>query len=75
MHKIRIIKKYNNKKLYDTYAHKYVTLEDLEKIIKNGEDFKIIENQTQIDVTLKFKLYMIYNKELNRELTTCEQKK
>jgi polyhydroxyalkanoate synthesis repressor PhaR len=49
--KIRIIKKYQNRKLYDTKDSCYITLDEIAKLIKKGEDVTVIDNKTKNDVT------------------------
>jgi polyhydroxyalkanoate synthesis regulator protein len=41
----RIIKKYQNRKLYDTLDSKYVTLDDIALMIKRGEEIVVVDNQ------------------------------
>ncbi|MFC1856574.1 polyhydroxyalkanoate synthesis regulator DNA-binding domain-containing protein [Thermodesulfobacteriota bacterium] len=48
MHKI---KKYANRKLYDTTAKKYVSLDQLAELIKSGEEVEIVDNQSGEDIT------------------------
>jgi polyhydroxyalkanoate synthesis repressor PhaR len=48
MHKI---KKYANRKLYDTTDKKYITLEQLTELIKTGEEVSITDNKTGDDIT------------------------
>jgi len=47
----RVIKKYQNRKLYDTKDSCYVTLDEIAKLIKKGEDVCVIDNKTKADVT------------------------
>ena len=47
----KIIKRYANRKLYDTERSKYVTLEEIAEMIKAGEDVQIIDNKNKIDLT------------------------
>lgn len=49
--KARIIKRYQNRKLYDTQNSCYVTLEDIAKLIKEGEDVSVIDNKNHEDLT------------------------
>jgi polyhydroxyalkanoate synthesis repressor PhaR len=49
--KPKIIKRYANRKLYDTERSKYVTLEEIAEMIKAGEDVQIIDNKNKIDLT------------------------
>jgi polyhydroxyalkanoate synthesis repressor PhaR len=46
-----IIKKYPNRRLYNTHTSKYITLEDLSDIIKSGKDFKVLDIKTNEDLT------------------------
>ena len=46
-----LIKKYANRKLYDTIEKKYITMKALTQIIKSGKDVKVIENKTGEDIT------------------------
>lgn len=47
----RLIKRYANRKLYDTAHSRYVTLEEIADMIKNGDDIQIIDNKTKADLT------------------------
>lgn len=51
MSKQRVIKRYQNRKLYDTVASTYVTLDDIAQMIKDGEDVRVIDNKTKKDLT------------------------
>jgi len=46
-----IIKRYPNRKLYDTSAKKYITLEEISLLIHQGEDVQVIDNKTSEDIT------------------------
>ncbi len=46
-----IIKKYANRRLYNTGTSTYVTLEDLAKMVKRGEEFKVQDAKTSEDIT------------------------
>jgi polyhydroxyalkanoate synthesis repressor PhaR len=47
----RVIKRYGNRKLYDPQAKAYVTLEDLARLIAEGHDVKVLDQQTDEDIT------------------------
>jgi polyhydroxyalkanoate synthesis repressor PhaR len=47
----RKIKKYANRKLYDTLEKKYVSLDELSELIKAGEEVMIEDNETGEDLT------------------------
>ncbi len=48
---IRIIKRYESRKLYDTEESRYVSLEDLAKWVRDGQEVKVIDNSTSADVS------------------------
>ena len=45
------IKKYANRRLYHTGTSSYVTLDDLAKMVKNGEEFVVVDAKTGGDIT------------------------
>ena len=47
----KVIKRYANRKLYDTERSCYVTLEEISQMIKEGDDVKVIDNKTRDDLT------------------------
>lgn len=46
-----VIKKYPNRRLYDTSSSTYVNLEDLAKMVRNGTDVKVVDANTGEDLT------------------------
>lgn len=48
---ITIVKKYANRRLYDTGRSSYVTLDDLADMLREGHDFKVIDAKTEKDLT------------------------
>ena len=48
---LKIIKRYQNRKLYDTSDSCYVTLEDIAEMVKLGDDVQIIDNTNKEDIT------------------------
>ena len=48
---IRIIKKYPNRRLYDTEISSYITIEDVRQLIVDGEDFEVRDAKTGDDLT------------------------
>jgi len=48
MHKI---KRYANRKLYDTKSKKYITLDKIAKLLKAGEEISVLDNKTGEDIT------------------------
>ncbi len=49
--KAKVIKRYGNRKLYDTARSSYVVLNDIAKMIRNEEEVQIIDNETKDDIT------------------------
>lgn len=47
----RVIKRYSNRKLYDTKDSRYVTLQQIGEMVRSGEDVQIIDNKTKEDKT------------------------
>jgi polyhydroxyalkanoate synthesis repressor PhaR len=47
----RVIKRYSNRKLYDTRDSRYVTLQQIGELVRAGEDVQIIDNATKEDKT------------------------
>jgi polyhydroxyalkanoate synthesis repressor PhaR len=48
---VKLIKRYPNRKLYDTESSTYVTLDDIAKMVKSGRELKIIDHKTGNDIT------------------------
>ncbi|TMC09793.1 MAG: hypothetical protein E6J29_13110 [Chloroflexi bacterium] len=46
-----LIKKYSNRKLYDTYTRHYITLEDIGRLVREGRDVKVVHRDTGEDLT------------------------
>ena len=60
------IKKYANRRLYNTGTSTYVTLEDLATMVKNGEDFVVYDAKTGEDITRSVLAQIIFEQE-NKE--------
>lgn len=60
---VRIIKKYQNRKLYDTQDSCYVTLDGIAKMIRQGEEIVVIDNNTKDDVTALIFTQVLYEQE------------
>jgi polyhydroxyalkanoate synthesis repressor PhaR len=60
------IKKYANRRLYNTGTSTYVTLEDLAKMVKDGEDFVVYDAKTGEDITRSVLAQIIFEQE-NKE--------
>ena len=47
----RLIRRYDNRKLYDVEARRYVTLEELSRLVGAGTDVRVVEQRTGEDIT------------------------
>ena len=65
MNEKRIIKKYPNRRLYDTKDSKYITLEDVGILVSKNQEFVVIDNKTGKELTKKILLQIIIDKEQN----------
>ena len=59
----RILKKYPNRRLYDTQTSSYVTLTDVKKMVLSGEDFEVRDAKTGEDLTRSILLQIILEEE------------
>ena len=57
------IKKYANRRLYDTLTSAYVTLEDLCEMVKKGIDFVVVDAKTNEDITRPVLTQIIFEQE------------
>jgi polyhydroxyalkanoate synthesis repressor PhaR len=46
-----VVKKYGNRRLYDTSGSRYINLEDIAALIRNGTDVKVLDAKTGEDLT------------------------
>lgn len=59
----RIIKKYPNRRLYDTAISSYITLEDVKRLVLEYEKFRVIDAKTKDDITRSILLQIISEEE------------
>ncbi|MDJ0804404.1 MAG: polyhydroxyalkanoate synthesis regulator DNA-binding domain-containing protein [Desulfobacterales bacterium] len=70
MHKI---KKYANRKMYDTHDKRYVTMEELSELIKQGEEVMIIDNRTGEDISTAIISQLIGRDNKEKDKTVSSQ--
>lgn len=58
-----VIKKYANRRLYNTATSTYVTLDDLSQMVKNGQDFLVYDAKTGEDITHSVLTQIIFEEE------------
>lgn len=63
--KERIIKKYPNRRLYDTQISRYITLHDVKRLVMEHKDFQVIDAKTNEDLTRCTLMQLIAEEETN----------
>lgn len=69
----RIIKKYPNRRLYDTTVSSYITLEDVRKLVLEQEDFCVVDARSKEDITRSILLQIILEQEEDGEPIFSQQ--
>ena len=64
---IRLIKKYPNRRLYDTVDSKYITLDDARQMVMDEVPFKVVDQKTGEDLTRSILLQIIMEQEASGE--------
>jgi len=59
----KVIKRYSNRKLYDTVESRYVTLDEIAGMIKRGLEVKVIDNRSKEDLTSVTLAQIIFEEE------------
>ena len=59
----RLIKKYPNRRLYDTYTSAYITLADVKQLVMASESFTVVDVKTNEDITRSILLQIILEEE------------
>jgi polyhydroxyalkanoate synthesis repressor PhaR len=65
-HPPKVIKRYSNRKLYDTVESRYVTLDEIAEMIKAGSEVKIVDNRSKEDLTSVTLAQIIFEEEKKR---------
>jgi polyhydroxyalkanoate synthesis repressor PhaR len=63
MKDVRTIKRYQNRKLYDTFQSCYVTLEEIAQIIREGHEIQVIDNKSKNDITYMTQIQLLFDQE------------
>ena len=61
----RLIKKYPNRRLYDTQTSSYITLSDVKQLVLDGDEFTVVDAKTSDDLTRSILLQIILEEEAN----------
>lgn len=73
MSQVRIIKKYPNRRLYDTEISSYVTLEDVRQLIVDGESFEVRDARSGKDLTRAVLLQILAeNEDIGQPIFTTQ---
>lgn len=59
----RLIKKYPNRRLYDTQTSAYITLADVKQLVLDNEEFKVVDAKSNSDLTRQILLQIILEEE------------
>ena len=59
----KIIKRYTNRKLYDTVESRYVTLDEIAEMVKAGTEVRVVDNRTKEDLTSVTLAQIIFEEE------------
>lgn len=59
----KVIKRYTNRKLYDTVESRYVTLDEIAVMVKEGAEVRIVDNRTKEDLTSVTLAQIIFEEE------------
>lgn len=62
-----VIKRYGNRRLYNTETRSYVNYEDLTKLVRDGQNVKVIDSTTKEDVTKAVLIQLILEEEKNKK--------
>ena len=67
MAEVRTIKKYPNRRLYDTELSRYITLSDVRELVLKGVDFRVVAANSDEDLTRSILLQIIIEQESGGE--------
>jgi polyhydroxyalkanoate synthesis repressor PhaR len=61
-----ILKRYENRRIYNLQTKKYINLNDINEIIQKGEEVQVIDNKNGEDITNQILLQIIFNISLDK---------
>jgi polyhydroxyalkanoate synthesis repressor PhaR len=72
-HQLRLIKKYPNRRLYDTKTSSYITLADVKQMVLKQEEFQVVDAKSGDDLTRQILLQIILEEEsAGAPMFTCD---
>ena len=70
---VRLIKKYPNRRLYDTETSSYITLSEVKQLVLGHQDFQVVDAKTNQDLTRNILMQIILDEEAGLDpLFTCD---
>ncbi|MDE1981802.1 MAG: polyhydroxyalkanoate synthesis repressor PhaR [Betaproteobacteria bacterium] len=70
---VRLIKKYPNRRLYDTETSSYITLSEVKQLVLGHQDFQVVDAKTNQDLTRSILMQIILEEEAGMDpLFTCD---
>lgn len=72
MRTARVIKKYPNRRLYDTEESRYITLADIKDLVLNKTELVVIDKKSEKDITRSILLQVISDQEQNGDAIMSE---
>jgi polyhydroxyalkanoate synthesis repressor PhaR len=73
MNELREIKKYPNRRLYDTVESRYITIADVRQLVVDGVEFAVIDKQSHQDITNRVLLQVMSEQEQSGKPLFCQE--
>ena len=70
---MKLIKRYSNRKLYDTERSSYVTLEEISQMVRDGSELRIVDNKSGEDITSVTLAQIVFEQEKKDKRTLPTQ--
>jgi polyhydroxyalkanoate synthesis repressor PhaR len=67
MSRVRTLKKYPHRRLYDAELSRYITLSDVRDLVVTGQDFKVVDTSNEEDITRSILLQIMLEEESGGE--------
>ncbi len=68
----RIVKRYANRKLYDTTSSRYVKLDEIADLVRNGVEVRVVEHRSGRDITSAALAHIIFEEEASRSQRSAD---
>lgn len=67
------LKKYPNRRIYDTSISRYITLDDVRDMISSGEEFNVVDSRSGVDLTRVTLLQILFDIESEKQFALLSQ--